>query len=153
MDADFLDLLSAFDEREVEYVLLGGYALGFHGLRRATGDLDLLVRATPENADRIIEALDSYGGPPHIRRESFLPSDEEPPTGVWFGREPLRVDLLTSVSGLSWDEAFADSAMLETAGVSVRVLGVRALLKCKRAAGRPKDLGDIAFLEDLLARG
>lgn len=133
-------------------MLIGGYAMAVHGLQRATGDLDLLVRTGDANADRIMAALETYGSPPHIRRADFLAAGDSPPTGVWFGREPLRVDLLTSVQGISWSEAADGTLRRDIDGVDVVVISAAALLKNKRAVGRPKDAVDIEHLERWLAR-
>jgi len=143
---DLLDVLAAFAEHDVEYVLLGGYAMAVHGLVRATGDLDLLVRTGEANAERVMAALEAYGRPPHVHKEHFIVAGTNPPTGVWFGREPLRVDLLTSVQGLTWDEAQHEVLLADIDGVPVRVISARAFLRSKVAAGRTKDLADIEHL-------
>jgi hypothetical protein len=99
---DFSELLESFNATGVEYLLVGGYALAHHGAPRYTGDLDLFVHATPENARRILEALEAFGfGSLGLTVEDFSAPDRV----VQLGRPPVRVDILTSINGVTWDEA------------------------------------------------
>lgn len=100
---DFKDLLALFNAHKVDYLVVGGYALAFHGSPRYTGDLDLLIRSTAANAERILTALTALGfGSLNLESEDF----EKPDTVIQLGVPPVRVDLLTSLTGVTWKDAF-----------------------------------------------
>ena len=102
---DFRDLLELFNAHQVEYMIVGGYALAFHGAPRYTGDLDIFVKPTPENARRILTVLDEFGfGSLGLTVEDF----DSPDNVVQLGVPPVRVDIMTSLTGVSWEEAFSD---------------------------------------------
>ena len=128
-------------------MLVGGYAVMAHGYLRATQDLDVWVRASPDNAVRVIAAMNAFGMPPGLSLDDLGRIEGEPPTGFRFGRRPLAVDLLTSVRGVEFDDAWSNSIVREFDGLEVRVIGRAELLENKRAAGRPKDVADVAALE------
>jgi hypothetical protein len=137
------------NSRGVEYVTLGGYAVAFHGYPRLTGDIDFLIRANTQNAERVVDALKEFGFPGSDELKSAL---GEPLKVIQLGRPPNRIDLLTSASGINYDEAFADSVLAELDGLGVRFVGLQTLLKNKRASGRAKDLADAEELEKVAAR-
>ncbi|MBC8329335.1 MAG: nucleotidyl transferase AbiEii/AbiGii toxin family protein [Planctomycetes bacterium] len=140
---DFRDLLVLFRKHEVEYLIVGGYALAFHGAPRFTGDIDLLVRPDAENARRILAALADFGF-----ESSDLSADDFQETEhvIQLGVPPVRIDLLTSISGVTWVEAEAGKAAGEYGDVSVYYLGREAFVANKRASGRQKDLADLEAL-------
>ena len=141
--SDFKELLRLFNSRSVEYLVVGGYALAFHGVPRATGDLDLFVRPEPANAERILEALETFGfGSVGLTRQDF----EQEGRVVRLGVPPVRVELLTRLSGVTWDEAWAGRAAGSYGGVPVQFIGREAFVSNKRAAGRSKDLADLEEL-------
>lgn len=143
LNPDFLDILSVFSEEDVEYLLVGAYALAAHGQVRATGDIDLWVRGTANNAARIMKALARFGAPLHqIEARDF----ETPGTVFQIGVAPRRVDILTSIDAVEFEEAWPSREEVEVAGLKVPVIGRRHLLQNKRATGRPKDLADAAWL-------
>jgi len=139
MNQDFLDLLRAFVDRDVRFLIVGAYALGVHGRPRATGDLDVWVEPTPANAVRVIEALQSFGAPLH----DVTAADFSRP-GIVFqmGLPPFRIDLLTNLSGLTFAEAWPDRTTAPFGDIVVDVIGREAFIRNKRATGRAKDLGD-----------
>jgi hypothetical protein len=140
---DFRDLLACFNKHEVEFLVVGGYALAVHGAPRLTGDLDLYVRPSPDNALRALAALREFGfGPLDISADDFAVPDRV----IQLGYPPVRVDLVTSISGVSWDEAVLDGPTAQFGDVPVRVIGYDAFLRNKRATGRRKDLADIEAL-------
>jgi hypothetical protein len=140
---DFRDLLALFSGRGVEYLVAGSYALAFHGAPRYTGDIDLYVRPTPDNADRILRALSDFG----FRFENLIAADFLVPEKViQLGVPPVRVDLITSLTGVTWDEAQAGRAEGRYGDVSVFYLGRSQLVANKRATGRKKDLADLEAL-------
>jgi len=140
---DFKELLELFNAKGVEYLVVGGYAVAFHGAPRYTGDIDLYVRPTPENARRILEALVAFGfGDVGLDARDFEVLDRV----VQLGVPPVRIDLVTSIAGVSWEESWRAKVPGEYGGTRVFVIGREELLKNKRAAGRQKDLADIESL-------
>lgn len=144
LNPDFRDALLCFNAERVEYLLVGAYALAAHGLPRATGDIDLWVRATPENATRVVHALVRFGAP----AEQFGSDDFSHPGQILqLGVPPVRVDVITSIDGVTFDEAWPDRLMVSVDGIPVPIIGRAHLLQNKRTAGRPQDLADVARLE------
>lgn len=147
LNDDFRDVVLLFADGGVEFMIVGAYALGFHGAPRASGDIDLFVRASAENATRVEAALKKFGAP--LAAHGVTAADFATPGSVYqVGLPPRRIDVLTQLSGVSFDEAYDSSVVADVEGRSVRVIGRDAFLKNKRAAGRPKDLADA----DRLAR-
>jgi len=147
---DFRDLLVEFVDAGVDFVLLGGYAVAYYGHVRATKDLDVLVRADPENAERVYAALAKFGAP--LSEFDVAVEDFATYEGVLqLGLPPRRIDVLNRASGISFGEAVADVRSFEIDGRQVPVIGRAALLKNKRAAGRKQDLADVEALEAMLA--
>lgn len=141
---DWREFLEKLNSRGVDYVIVGAHSLAFHGRPRYTGDLDLLIRASNENAAKIVDLLNEFG----FAQSSFKETDFTTPEQViQLGRVPNRIDLLTSISGITNEEAFADRVSAELDGIPVFMLSRRALLRNKRAVGRPQDLADIDALE------
>ena len=142
---DFRDLLALFNEHEVEYVVVGAHALAFHGAPRFTGDLDILVRPGIRNARRIVAALAEFGfASIGLTADDF----KQPDKVVQLGVAPVRIDLVTSLTGVSWKEVAAGSKPGKYGDLRVRYLGKREFIKNKRAIGRTKDLADIEALGD-----
>jgi hypothetical protein len=142
--SDFRDLLQSFVDRDVRFLVVGGYALAVHGRPRATGDLDVWVDATPENAERALTALRDFGAPLHeLTREDLT----RPGTVFQIGVPPLRIDILTSATGLAFAPAWDERTEAEFEGVRFPVIGRRQLLANKRALGRAQDLADVERLE------
>jgi hypothetical protein len=143
MNQDFLDLLRAFIDRDVRFLIVGAYALGVHGRPRATGDLDVWVDPTPDNATRIMEALESFGAPlQQVEVDDF----SRPGIVFQMGMPPFRIDVLTELSGLSFGEAWPSRISAEFGPLTVAVIGRDAFIKNKRATGRARDLADIEAL-------
>jgi hypothetical protein len=146
---DFKDLLAAFADSGVRYVLVGGYAVIFHGRPRATKDIELLVAIDAPNRERLAKALTTFGASQTVvRAASALRSDEI----AYFGTSPLRVDLLGSISGIDFERAYEGAVQTTFDGVPVRVLSLVDLIGNKRASGRPRDLEDAEELERIAAR-
>jgi len=146
---DFRDLLAAFVSSEVEFVLIGGYAVIFHGRPRATKDLDLLVGSDDANRARLAAALSMFGAPPSVVQaaRAIGPTDI-----VYFGTSPLRVDLLASASGVDFDRVRERAVQTTLDGIPVRIISLDDLIENKRAAGRPRDVEDCAELERIRAK-
>lgn len=147
LPADYQDLLHEFVEGEVDFVLIGGWAVAVHGHGRATDDIDILVRPTADNAKKVFAALQSFGAPldTHKVTEGLF---SQARYGYRLGRKPLLIEILTTIDGVSFDDAIVDALEVEVGGVSIPVIGRAALLANKRAAGRTKDLADIEALEE-----
>ncbi len=142
---DFKELLELFNARNVEYLIVGAHALAFHGHIRATKDIDLYVRPSQANAERVMAALHAFGfGGTGLAQEDF----EKPDQIIQLGYPPVRIDLITSINGVSWEQAAAGKAKGEYGGEPVPFLGRAELIANKKAAGRLQDLAD---LERLLA--
>lgn len=140
---DFSELLELFADFQVEYAIVGGYALAFHGAPRYTGDLDLLVSTEPTNSDRIVAALHEFGfGDSNLTASDFA----EEGRFVRLGHPPVRVDLLTSISGATWDEVQSGQIEARYGDVKVQFIGRAEFIRNKRASGRAKDLADIEAL-------
>ncbi len=146
LNEDFVDLLRAFDEAGVDFLVIGAHALAVHGVLRATGDLDVLVRPDPAVAARVIEGLRAFGAPLATHAVGVTDFAREG-TVYQMGLPPRRIDVLTSISGVGYEEAAADAVTVTVSGVRFRVIGRAALLVNKRASGRPKDLEDVRRLE------
>ena len=144
MNPDFVDLLRAFIAADVRFLIVGAYALALHGRPRATGDLDLWVDATPENAARVMRALGAFGAPVAEISEADFSRE-----GVTYqiGVPPGRIDILTELTGLTFSEAWTDRVRHAFGDVEVDFIGRAAFIRNKRATGRPKDLGDIEGME------
>lgn len=144
--ADWIELCALFNDHKVDYLLVGGQAVIAHGYPRLTKDLDLRVRPTKENGARILEALTSFGfALPDLTADQF----ENPRTLLVLGREPFRIDLLTDIPAVDFDDAWRERILVELDGVTTPVIGRRHLIANKRAVGRLQDLADAEALEKL----
>lgn len=144
MNRDFAEILSALCAAGAEFLIVGAHALAAHGIPRATGDLDIWIRPTSENAERVLAALRAFGAPLF----DLTPEDlTRPDTVFQIGLAPCRIDILTSVSGVGFDHAWQRRMSIEVEGLPVGCIGRADLIANKRAAGRPKDLADLALLE------
>lgn len=145
LNPDFRDILSVFIEEEVEFLLVGAYALAAHGLPRATGDIDLWVHAHAENAERVCRALARFGAPMH----AIGPKDFKQPDVVFqVGVVPRRIDVMTAISGVAFDAAWPSRVEVEIGGLKIPVLSRQDLIVNKRTTGRLKDLADVQWLEN-----
>lgn len=142
---DFRDLLVLFADAGVEFVIVGAYALAFHGAPRASGDIDLFVRPSLANAQRVFDELPRFGAP--LESAGVTAGDFAQPAAVYqIGLPPRRIDVLTEISGVTFDEAWTSRVVGEVEGRTVGFIGRAALLKNKEASGRPKDIADAARL-------
>jgi predicted nucleotidyltransferase len=145
LNEDFRDLLVLLADAGVEFVVIGAYALAFHGAPRASGDIDLFVRPSAVNARRVFDGLVRFGAP--LQSAGVTAADFAQPGAVYqIGLPPRRIDLLTEISGVTFDEAWASRATAEVEGRTVSFIGREALIKNKEASGRLKDAADVARL-------
>jgi len=144
LNPDFRDMLSISNEEKVEYLVVGAYALADYGNPRATKDLDLWIRCSEENAGKTVLALCRFGAPSSlIRIQDFI----QPGLTVQIGIAPRQIDLVTEISGVTFEDAYPRHTKVEIEGVSVSIIGRQDLLLNKKAAGRPQDLADASWLE------
>lgn len=143
LSPDFQDFARLLAAHGVDALLVGGYAMGAYGVVRATEDIDFLYRSTAANVARLCDALTAFGAPPSVIDPLALC---QPEMVAMFGTPPQRIDLLSSISGVSYDEASIGGPLIAVAGVPLRVIAREALIKNKRAVGRPKDLLDVEAL-------
>ncbi|MDT5270003.1 MAG: hypothetical protein QOH49_2189 [Acidobacteriota bacterium] len=147
LNPDFREILSCLKDEGVDFIVVGAYALAAHGLIRATGDIDVWLSISPDNAKKVLRALAKFGAPTSdLSEEDFTTPD----TILQLGVEPRRIDLITGIDGVEFDEAAHSKVRVDVDGVEVFVLSKEDLLKNKLAAGRDKDRGDIAWLEKSL---
>jgi predicted nucleotidyltransferase len=146
LNPDFRDMLLIFSEEQVEYMVVGAYALAAHGLPRATGDIDLWIKRSEENANRVWQSLMKFGVPSYdLKKEDLM----TPGIVFQIGVAPRRIDILSSIDGVEFEEAMKDCIEVEIEGLKITVIGREHLIKNKRAAGRPKDQADVAWLESM----
>jgi len=143
---DFLDLIAELQKTGASFLVIGAYALAAHGIVRATEDLDILVRPDPENARRVWRALAEFGAPMEATGLTLV--DLERPDLVFqIGQPPRRIDILTEISGIGFDEAWKTHRVSALGDLRVPFIGRDALVRNKRASGRSKDLADLELLE------
>jgi predicted nucleotidyltransferase len=143
IQSDFRELLELFNAHKVEYIIVGGYALAFHGAPRYTGDIDIFVKPSTENAQYILAALDDFGfSSLNLKIGDFKRKDKV----VQLGVPPVRVDIMTSISGVSWEDALVGSVKGNYADIFVKYIGLNEFVINKRAVGRKKDLSDLEAL-------
>lgn len=139
LNKDWREFIELLNSNEVEYLVVGAFAVAFHGFPRYTADLDVLVRPTEENASRVLRALSEFG----FGKVGISAADlRSPGMVVQLGTQPNRIDLLTAISGVSFEEAWAARRDAELDGIATHFIGRAALLRNKEHTGRAKDLGD-----------
>jgi len=139
LNKDWREFLELLNSNGVEYLVVGAFAVAFHGFSRYTADLDLLVRPTEENANRVVRALSAFGfGKQGIEAADLCAPDKV----VQLGVKPNRIDLLTTISGVTFEEAWAARTEADLDGIATHFIGRAALLRNKEHTGRAKDLGD-----------
>ena len=144
LNSDFRDMLSCLRNARVDFIVVGAYALAAHGRPRATGDIDIWLRNSLANAKKVMNALAEFGAPiTDLSDEDFTSSD----LIVQLGVEPSRIDLLTSIDGVDFDEAWRNKLEVTIDDLPIFVLSRADLLRNKKAAGRAKDQADIDWLE------
>jgi hypothetical protein len=143
LNPDFRDMLSALCVHKVEFLLVGAYAMAAHGLPRATGDIDIWVNPTPENATRVMRALIDFGAP---IGDLTLKDLSTPGIVFQMGLPPNRIDILTKIDAVDFDKAYHNCILVELDGLNISVIGRQDLLTNKRATARPKDRIDADWL-------
>jgi len=140
---DFREFLALLNAHKVDFIIVGGYALAYHGAPRYTGDIDVFIKPDHANAKRIINVLKDFGfSPLELSIEDFQKKDNV----VQLGLPPVRIDIITSISGVSWEQAEVSKELGEYGDVPVFYIGKDQYLDNKRATGRAKDIADIEAL-------
>ena len=143
---DFRDFLIALNNNKVEYIIIGGYAVILHGYSRTTGDIDVWVNKTETNYKKLIAAFAEFKMPPMgMTKENFLSTGNM--DVFTYGTPPVCIDIMTSVKGVVFDEAFPKSTLRKIDKIEVRLIDYRDLISAKKASGRYKDLDDIENIE------
>jgi predicted nucleotidyltransferase len=147
LNNDYKEMLQCLLEENVRFLLVGAYALAVHGYPRATKDIDFYVRATPDNASNLMKALVKFGAP--LRDISPQDFSSE---GIIFqiGDSPRRIDIITQISGIQFEHAYANRKSISIEGMDVPVISLEDLIVNKKASGRKQDLADVERLEALL---
>jgi hypothetical protein len=140
---DFSEFLKSLISHEVSYLLVGGYAVGYHGYVRATADIDVWIRRDRENAERLVSALRAFGfGVPQLNVDLFLEEGKV----IRMGVPPMRIEILTSISGVEFDDCYASRLEIQWGDVLVNIIDLAKLKQNTRASGRLKDLNDLEHL-------
>ena len=143
---DYRDMIECLQREGVEFMLVGGYAVALHGWPRMTFDIDFWILANPQNAAAVVRALKAFGAPlMDLTEEDFY----RPGMVFQIGTEPQRIDILSAVSGVSYEDAVMRALKMEVDGLSLKVISLDDLILNKRASGRPKDIVDALTLEKL----
>jgi len=143
----FHDLLAAFEDAGVEYLLIGGYAVSLHSAPRYTKDIELWIGSSARNLERVAAALEQFGAPARAIADVKTCAESEI---VWFGSPPGRVDLFKSIPGVEFAEAYANRVSIRLRDVTASVISIGDMIRAKTAAGRPRDLLDVDALRAAL---
>lgn len=140
---DFKEFLKLLNEKGVRYLLIGGYAVGYHGYPRATNDMDIWIAVNPENAERVVDALHAFGFDlPELTPDLFLQENKI----IRMGNPPMRLEITTGISGVEFDDCYTNRVVDVLDGVEVNIIDLPHLKVNKKAAGRLKDLDDLENL-------
>ena len=146
LNEDYKDILRALCDEKARFLLVGAYAMAAHGFPRATMDIDIWIMPSPQNADSVFRALQHFGAPLFNLTKEDLIKDG---TIFQIGVAPRRIDIITTASGLRFEETYARSLVLDIEGIEVRIPSLDDLITNKKASGRTKDLADAEALETL----
>ena len=136
---DFKEFLKLLNDNNIKYLLIGGYAVGYHGYPRATNDMDIWIAINPKTAKQMVAALKEFGfDTPLLSEELFLKENSV----VRMGIAPIRIEILTTISGVNFEECFKQCIVDEIDGVKINIIGLQQLKINKKASGRHKDLDD-----------
>jgi len=143
LNQDFKEFIELLNKHKVKYLVVGGYAVGFHGYPRFTGDIDFWIAISNENATKILNVLNEFGfGSLNFKIEDFLETNNI----IQLGYEPTRIDILTSISGVEFDNCYQQAVEANFEGLEIKFIDLKNLRINKASSGRPKDLGDLENL-------
>jgi len=145
LNEDFVEFARLLEKTDVRYLIVGGYSVALHGFPRYTGDIDFFVALNPENAEKLVRVFEQFGfGDLGLHEEDF----SRPDYVVEIGREPRKIQILTGIDGVRFEDAWTNRVEEEIDGINLKFIGKEDLLINKRASGRPKDEIDLLELED-----
>ena len=144
LENDFLDFVSLCNKYEVKYLVVGGYAVSIHGYPRSTKDLDICIKISGDNAEKMVRVIEDFGfSSLRLTKEDFLKKDFI----TQLGHEPVRIDILNELDGVPFDEAWENKKIVAFEKIPINFIGYADLLKVKEKAGRPQDIADIIKLK------
>lgn len=144
LESDFLDFIALCNSHEVRYLVVGGYAVSIHGYPRSTKDMDICIEMGEENAAKMIRVIKDFGfAGLNLSTSDFLAKDFI----TQLGYDPLRIDILNDLDGVSFEEGWQNKKVVNISGVEINFIGYNELLKVKAKAGRPQDIADISMLK------
>lgn len=147
LNNDYKEILQLLKESNVEFLLVGAYALAIHGYPRSTGDIDIWIKSTPENSNRVFDVINKFGAPFY----DLSAEDLQKPGNVFqIGIAPRRIDILTSITGVEFSDAYGDHIDIEMDGLLLPFISLKKLIQNKEATGRNKDLEDVEKLKKLM---
>ncbi len=149
LNEDYRDMLQSLSDEKAKFLLVGAYAMAAHGYPRATMDIDIWIMQSPENADAVLRALRHFGTPVQNLTRQDLQRDG---TILQIGVAPRRIDIITTASGLRFEEVFANSLTVDLEGIEIHIPSLADLIHNKRASGRTKDIADAEALEELCSK-
>lgn len=145
LNKDFREFIESLNAHDVKYLVVGGYAVAFHGHPRYTKDLDVWIESTKENAEKVLTALDSFGfGSIGIKKEDFLKGDQI----IQLGYPPNRIDILTTLKEVNFKDCYKERIVIELQGEKINFIDLKNLKQNKRATGRAQDIADAEHLEN-----
>ena len=145
LNKNFQEFVKLLDAKGVKFLVVGGYAVGFHGYPRFTGDIDIFVAISPENAEKLVKVFKEFGFPDAVERDYFLESD----SSIAIGEPPQRIHILTGIAAVTFDECFKGRMYFKSDGLNVPFIGLDALIKTKEALKRDQDELDLKRLKSL----
>ena len=149
LNENFTDFISILNKHEVKYVLVGDWVVIFEGYSRTTGDMDVFIEISETNASKILQVINEFmGSSLGFVREDFLKENNI----LMIGKTPLRIDIITTIDGVSFEEAYTTSRIYTDEGTDIRCIHINELIRNKRASGRLKDLADAEMLEKILKK-
>ncbi len=144
LSKDFKEFVELLNKNRVKYLVVGGYAVAFYGHPRYTGDLDIWIENTPENAQKILECVNEFGFSSYgLKQSDFLTANNV----IQLGYPPFRIDILTQIDGVNFDEAFKSKTLTKIDGLDICLISLLDLIKNKKQTGRPLDIDDIENLK------
>jgi predicted nucleotidyltransferase len=144
LEKDYIDMIDALTNENVRFLLVGGFAVGLHGYQRSTKDIDFWVLASQENAARLTKALEKFGTP---MREFSAKDFEKKGTNFQIGVAPIRIDIITEIAGVDFEDAYRNMKIMDVDGHKIPVISIPDLIKNKKSTGRNRDLNDVEHLE------
>jgi predicted nucleotidyltransferase len=144
LETDFIDFVSLCNKYAVEYLVIGGYAVSIHGYPRSTKDLDICIKISEENAEKMVRVINDFGfASLKLTKEDFLKKNFI----TQLGHDPVRIDILNDIDGVPFDEAWLNKKIIQYEGATINFIGYNDLIKVKEKSGRPQDIADISKLK------